>query len=69
MSLTAPKFDDTMLDYIQIIHDGHGPRCALAFFLGRQNYLNDTADLNTNDVEDFIIGFYTQYNNRFGVRY
>ena len=42
---------------------------AYAFFLGRRDYPTNTADLDTNEVEDFIINFYTQYNRRFGTRY
>jgi len=69
MSLQIPEFDDQMLDYLQIEHDRGGPRRAYAFFLGRKDYVTNTADLDTKDVEDFIIGFYTQYNRRFGCRY
>ena len=69
MKLVVPQFDDQMLDYIQMVHDLDGPRAAYAFYLGRKSYPYQTADLDTNEVEDFIIGFYTQYNKRFGVRY
>jgi hypothetical protein len=69
MSFQVPKFDDQMLDHIQIIHDLDGPRAAYAFYLGRRAYPYQTADLDTNEVEDFAIGFYTQYNQRFGQRY
>jgi len=59
-----------MLDHLQIITDvGGGPRSAYAFYLGRPDYTENTADLNTTDVEDFIMNFYHQYNARFGVRY
>ena len=64
-----PKFEDQQLDYIQMIHDASGPRCAYAFYLGRDNYMTETSSLKTNDVEDFCIEFYTQYNERFGTRY
>ena len=71
ITLNIPKFDDQYLDYLQIIHDADtgGPRSALAFFLGRKDYMTNTRDLDTNLVEDFIINFYNQYNSRFGVRY
>lgn len=64
-----PQFDDQQLDHIQIVHDRSGPRSALAFFLGRQDYVKNTADLDTADVENFICSFYSQYNQRFGTRY
>jgi hypothetical protein len=69
MSIQVPEFDDQMLDYLQIEHDHGGPRSAYAFFLGRPDYTTNTADLDTREVEDFIISFYTQYNRRFGTRY
>jgi len=65
------EFDDQTLDYLQIIHDGPGggPRSAYAFFLGRMDWMTNTSDLKTSDVEDFIINFYSAYNRRFGTRY
>jgi hypothetical protein len=62
---------DKELDYLQIIFDGPcgGPRSAYAFSLGRKDYMTNTADLDTTEVEDFAIAFYTEYNNRFGRRY
>ena len=67
--MNFPQFDDQQLDHFQIVHDSSGPRCAYAFYLGRRNYMTETADLDTLAVEDFCIEFYTQYNRRFGVRY
>ena len=64
-----PKFDDQQLDYLQKVHDASGPRCAYAFYLGRDNFMTQTSDIETTDVEDFCIEFYTQYNSRFGTRY
>jgi hypothetical protein len=62
---------DQELDYLQIIMDapGGGPRSAYAFHLGRRDYMTNTADLDTSKVEDFSIAFYTEYNQRRGVRY
>lgn len=62
---------DQELDYLQIIMDAPtgGPRSAYAFSLGRKDYMTNTADLDTNLVEDFSIEFYTEYNRRFGQRY
>lgn len=67
--MEIPQFDDQLLDHIQIVHDHSGPRSALAFFLGRADYVQNTQDLVTADVENFIISFYSQYNQRFGTRY
>jgi len=69
MNLEVPKFDDQMLDHLQMVHDLGGPRSAYAFFLGRPDYVHNTVDLDTNLVEIFIMGFYNQYNSRFGIRY
>jgi GTP cyclohydrolase III len=63
------EFSDQLLDQIQIVHDASGPRSALAFYLGRQNYIQNTTDLSTQAVEDFIMSFYSQYNQRHGSRY
>lgn len=63
------KFDEQMLDQVQLVHDNSGPRTAFAYYLGRSDYMKNTADLNTTDVEDFIIEFYTEYNKAFGQRY
>ena len=62
-------FDDQLLDSVQIVHDKSGPRCAYAFYLGRKDYITNTADLDTTKVEDFAIAFYTAYNARVGHRY
>jgi hypothetical protein len=62
-------YTDQMLEYIHIIEKHGGPRSAYAFFLGRKDYITNTADLVTADVETFIMDFYHQYNNRFGMTY
>lgn len=51
-----------------------GPRAAYAYAIGRGSpkfvYPEAlTADLDTNEVEDFIIKFYTAFNKRFGPTY
>lgn len=61
--------NDKILEYIRFIEKHDGPRSAYAFFLGRKDYINDTRDLDTTEVEAFICDFYNQYNNRFGVTY
>lgn len=63
------NFDTQMLDYVQMIHDNSGPRCALAFYMGRDDYMSNTKDLETALVEDFSIAFYTAYNKENGTRY
>lgn len=66
--------DSDLLD-VAFIHDNRGgPRAAYAYALGRTSIkyvypLELTADLDTNKVEDFIIGFYTAFNQRFGPTY
>ena len=62
-------YTDQMLEYIHIIEKHDGPRSAYAFFLGREDYIGNTADLVTEDVETFIMDFYHQYNKRFGMTY
>lgn len=62
-------FDSQMLDHLQIIHDHSGPRCAYAFYLGRDDYMINTSDLDTTKVEEFIASFYTYYNRHLGNRY
>ena len=62
-------FDKKELLDIARLHDdwAFGPRRAYAYYIGRNP--EDTADLNTSDVEDFIIQFYTQFNAEFGLTY
>jgi len=62
-------FDKKELIDIAKYHDdwAFGPRHAYAYYIGRNP--EDTADLNTSDVEDFIIQFYTQFNAEFGLTY
>ena len=64
---TRVQHNDTMLEWISSIHDQFGPRAALAWYLG--NDPKDTEKLETNQVEDFIIDFYQQYNRRYGRHY
>jgi hypothetical protein len=51
------------------LHDdwAFGPRRAYAYYIGRDP--DDTAGIKTEDVEDFIIQFYTQFNAEFGLTY
>lgn len=62
-------FDKKELLDIARMHDdwAFGPRRAYAHYIGRNP--DDTADLSTEDVEDFIIQFYTQFNAEFGLTY
>jgi len=62
-------FDKKELLDIAFIHDRceFGPRAALAYYL--YNDPEMTSDLKTEDVEDFIIQFYTQFNAEFGLTY
>ena len=62
-------FDRKELLDIARMHDdwAFGPRRAYAYYIGRNP--EDTADLSTADVEDFIIQFYTQFNAEFGLTY
>ena len=62
-------FTDAELIEIASNHDrdiGGGPRVAYAEWLGDPGL---RISLNTEYVENFIINFYIQYNNRFGKRY
>jgi hypothetical protein len=67
---------DSDLLNVAAIHDNRGgPRAAYAYALGRTSPkyvvypMELTADLDTNEVEDFIIRFYTAFNKRFGPTY
>ena len=60
-------FDRKELLDIAQVHDRLGPRAALAYYL--HNDPVKTTELDTSDVEDFIIQFYTQFNIFFGVTY
>ncbi len=60
-------FDKKELLDIAQVHDRLGPRAALAYYL--YNDPVKTTELNTSDVEDFVIQFYTQFNSFFGVTY
>lgn len=60
-------FDKKELLDIARVHDRLGPRSALAYYL--HNDPEKTTELDTSDVEDFIIQFYTQFNSFFGVTY
>ncbi len=67
--MPTDNFTDAELVEIASNHDrdiGGGPRVAYATWLGDPGL---RISLNTEQVEDFIIKFYTQYNNRFGTRY
>lgn len=76
---TTPKVDltrDSDLESLRFIHDERGgPRAAFAWAIGRiptYGFFKDeffTADLDTTEVEDFIIKFYGAYNARFGLTY
>ena len=62
-------FDKKELLEIARLHDdwAFGPRRAFAYYL--YNDPEKTAELKTEDVEDFIIQFYTQFNAEFGLTY
>jgi hypothetical protein len=67
--MATDNFTDAELVEIASNHDrpiGGGPRVAYAEWLGDPGL---RISLNTEHVENFIINFYTQYNNRFGTRY
>ena len=76
--LQAVLIDKEMVNYhfskkelldIANLHDdwAFGPRRAFAYYL--YNDPEKTAELKTEDVEDFIIQFYTQFNAEFGLTY
>ena len=60
-------FSHGELDYLQALVDDSpfGVRDAYRFY----HNLDPDAEINTTDVEDFAIAFYTQYNRTFGMRY
>lgn len=61
------KFTDRQLQDLRVIHDRYGSRAIYAMALGRD--FRDTRDLDTLEVEDFSIAFYTAYNSVFGITY
>ena len=65
------EFSEAQLIDLQRVHDNlGGPRSALAYYQGQDIFSNrNTTHLVTEDVEDFIIEFYTQYNRRISRRY
>jgi hypothetical protein len=63
----AMTFTDDRLANLRLIHDaGGGPRAAYRYWYGLSA---DTGWYRTESVEDFIIAFYTAYNQRFGRTY
>jgi hypothetical protein len=57
-----------MLRELRIIHDVQGPRATLRYFIGLTED-RDPGKLETLDVEDFAIAFYTAYNQTYGLTY
>lgn len=64
--MTKYEFSDPELENIFRIHEISGPRAAYAYHVLPEEIMNEGMKLDTNDVEDFIIQFYSQYNNRIG---
>jgi hypothetical protein len=60
-------FSHGELDYLRDLVDNNpfGVRDAYRFY----HALTEDTAINTTDVEDFAIAFYTQYNKTFGMRY
>ena len=68
MSFRPPlQFSDQELIFLESVHDTLGPRHAFAEFYSMDEETRHM--LPTEDVEDFIISFYEQFNNRFGEKY
>jgi hypothetical protein len=64
--MATDSFTDIELVEIANNHDAGGPRVAYAAWLADPGL---RISLNTEQVENFIIKFYIQYNKRFGTRY
>ena len=66
MSAGAIKFTDDELDDI---HAVVGRTCSMFEAFRLFFNIKDKSTIDTLDVEDFAISFYTQYNARYGVHY
>jgi len=67
--MTKYEFSDAELKKIFHIHEISGPRAAYAYHVLPEEIMNSGMKINTIDVEDFIIQFYSQYNDRFGLTF
>ena len=62
------RFSNTELEQIQFVMEVNhefGPRAAFRFY----HKLSDSTTIPTEDVEDFIISFMTQYNAKHPMTY
>ncbi len=56
------NFTDKELNSVFLAHENFGPRGAYLYFFGREAE-------STIDVENFIVRFYSEYNNRVGMAF
>lgn len=56
------NFTDKELNSVFLAHENFGPRGAHLYFFGREAE-------STLDVENFIVRFYSEYNNRVGMAF
>ena len=56
------NFTDKELNSVFLAHENFGPRGAYLYFFGREAE-------STLDVENFVIRFYSEYNNRVGMAF
>lgn len=56
------NFTDKELNSVFRAHENFGPRGAYLYFFGREAE-------STLDVENFIVRFYSEYNNRVGMAF
>lgn len=66
--MTNYNIPTEILNNLRLVHDGQGPRAALKYFIKRTEG-RQVESLETRQVEDFAIAFYTKYNATFGLTY
>lgn len=67
--MTKYEFSDAELENIFHIHEICGPRAAYVYHVLSEEIMDEGMKIDTVDVEDFIIQFYSQYNNRIGLTF